>query len=261
MIAAFFALKEELSELLQVLPVRKKGEKKGKATYYRGRTQAHDFLLVRTAVGAESSKNALADLLRSERPRLLISAGYAGGALKGLPGGTIIVGETIAALEESSGRDCEFVVADQLFVDRRLVDRCMEVAAESDIPARKGMAATVPRVLRTRLEKEGLRRCGPILSMDLETFALARMCRDNGIPFLSLRGISDPVELDIPEGVTKPRAEHSFRRPGSCGIIDDGENSALASFRDNCKRSRAGYGKILVALLHDAALPVTHNHR
>jgi adenosylhomocysteine nucleosidase len=68
---------------------------------------------------------------------------------------------------------------------------------------------SVDRVIRLPAEKQELGRRHQALAADMESLAVAEVCRERGVPFLAIRIISDAADESLP-----PDVEHLLAQPG-----------------------------------------------
>lgn len=106
-------------------------------------------------------------------PRLVISAGFAGGLQPEVAVGDLVVGVN--------------------YSDPGLVSKI-------DFPAswRKGDVITEPAIIEKAADKTRLGQKTGALAGDLETALIANICASRGIPVLSIRCISDALQDDMP---------------------------------------------------------------
>ena len=131
--------------------------------------------------GRERAARAAHALIDGHRPGVVISAGFAGALDATLRRGDIVAAD---CLVDESGRE--------LTADRALLS-----AAERR-GARVGRLLTVDRVIRSVEEKLALGRKHAALAADMETLAVAEVCRDRQQPFLALRVINDAADDALP---------------------------------------------------------------
>ena len=105
----------------------------------------------------------------------------------------------------------------------------------------RGRLLTVDRVVRLREEKQQLGRQHDALAVDMESFAVAEVCRQRAVDFLAVRSISDAVDEELPPDIGKLLAQKSFagqlgvamgsifRRPAAVKDLFNLHQNALAS--------------------------------
>jgi adenosylhomocysteine nucleosidase len=167
-------------------------------------------LLVRSGIGLVNAAAAAAVALATHRPQVLISAGSAGGLGVGVRVGDVVVGSHYVysgadarafgyALGQVPGMPATF--------DAEAALHDAAVAAAGGLPARE-LEPTTVRVLSGGVisgdvfvdaeRVASVREAFPkALATDMESAALAHTAHLYGVPFLSVRGISDlcsPIE-------------------------------------------------------------------
>ncbi len=71
-------------------------------------------------------------------------------------------------------------------------------ATLAKIECRAGRFASVSRTITTSAEKKKLADATGAVALDMESGGAARACAESGIPFISIRAISDTLEEDLP---------------------------------------------------------------
>ncbi len=142
-----------------------------------GNLGPQEVLIVHTGMGEARTRERLIPFFENHPVERVISAGYAGGLDPLLPTGTLFLAENYSSPEWLAR-------ARALFQNR----------------SRVGTLATAPAALETCQAKAALARRTGALAVDMETAAIAALCREKGIPLLSLRAISDNAreELAVP---------------------------------------------------------------
>ena len=169
-----------------------------------GELDGRQVAIVQSGPGREPAARATHALIDGHRPGMVISAGFAGALEATLRRGDIVAADCFV---DEAGRE--------LTADRALLS-----AAERR-GARVGRLLTVDRVIRSSEEKLALGRKHAALATDMETLAVAEVCRDRQQPFLALRVINDAADDALPDDVERLLAEQtSARRLGAAlGLI------------------------------------------
>lgn len=172
-----FALESESS------PMRDKLRHQGEGALpfiLLGNLGLHECLLIHTGMGAETARDRLAAALDHAvaPPSLLISAGFAGALDPALPAGHLFLARnaTHPDLYEPSAAFLE--------------DRGFSFAT--------GRLHTSPQIIELPEEKARLARETGAQAIDMESSALADLCKQRGIPMVSLRVISDNATDPVP---------------------------------------------------------------
>ncbi len=119
-------------------------------------------------------------LLAGHKPRWMLSAGFAG------------------ALDPSLKRD-EILFGTEV-VDPEGVSMTIPVGSPDDdgLGIRSGRIVTVDQIVRTAVEKAALRERTGADVVDMETSAVATVCRDRDVRFVAIRVVSDEASFDLP---------------------------------------------------------------
>jgi adenosylhomocysteine nucleosidase len=133
--------------------------------------------------GRPAARHAAEVLITGHRPRWIISAGFAG------------------ALNPAFARN-DIVLPDEV-LDRegKRVRVDAPPALLADYPHAKGRLLTLDHVVLRAQEKEELRRTFDADMVDMETSAVAAVCNEKLVRFLSIRVISDDSQSDLPREV------------------------------------------------------------
>ncbi len=178
MISVTFALPQESRAFIAGLSAVRPG---AISHSVRGRLGAQDVLVAHTGVGAACALTRITELLRLYQPRLLLSAGFAGGLDPRLGVGSLLVA--------TNGP-----------TPHRLA-RCQSWAAAREgatPPVFFGPLTTHPAVVETVEQKARLALESGALGVDMESAVLADVCRLAGLEFLVVRVISDSAEMPLP---------------------------------------------------------------
>ncbi|MEJ2192937.1 MAG: hypothetical protein P8Y39_11465 [Nitrospirota bacterium] len=145
--------------------------------------------VVQTGMGAANARAAFRRCLGDGKPGLLVSVGFCGALYPKARVGELIWATRFLCLPD--GDTLEVSGPPGLFekLSGLLPLARGEVATFREWQPKKGMLAALP---------PGLSR--PVC--DMETFFLAREAKERGIPFISVRAVSDTLERDLP---LKPR--------------------------------------------------------
>jgi adenosylhomocysteine nucleosidase len=154
--------------------------------------------LVVAGLGRAAARLGAQRLLDGHRPRWMISAGFAGALDPGLARYELVLANEVLDLE-----------------GRRLR---IDVAVPDDGPGprvRSGRLLTVDQIVRTAAEKAELHRRFEADLVDMETSAVAALCGERLIRFLSIRIISDEAQVDLPPEVVSLMTRSGSYRVGA----------------------------------------------
>lgn len=155
---------------------------------HAGQLEQQRIVVIETGVGREAAARGVDDAIALHRPAWVVSAGFAGGLRDELRRGQMLMPERIV--------DCR---GGELSVGFQIDP---QVAAATP-GLHLGRLVTVDALVRTQEEKRGLAEQFDAVACDMETAAVAEVCRQRQIRFLSVRVISDAVDDVLPREVEK----------------------------------------------------------
>jgi len=167
--------------------------------------------VVRVPMGNRAPE-ALPRTVGGDEPRVLISAGFSGGLDAAMRTGDLVLADSIVHNGE------------RLAIDAGLLERA-RASLRTD-PRRIAIGPTLcaARVVQGREEKRELGASGEI-AVDMESGPIARWATGNGVPFLSVRAILDPLAFSVPfssgvpfwrSAIAHPAAAFRVARMASC---------------------------------------------
>jgi adenosylhomocysteine nucleosidase len=221
------ALDRELEPVAQVLGTRRHGH------VVRGRLGGAEVVAMAAGIGADATR-ALAD----ERPRVLVSCGFAGGLDPALRTGDVVVASSVA-----DGATARF----------RPADPVLRKAVAALAGCRQGEIVSAAEVAATPAEKRALAQSGA-LAVDMESAGAARAAAAANIPWLAVRVILDPAHVALPPFTRKPQASylapalrHGFSGPR--GLLD------LFALAGRARRAGAALEEVFRRLVPALAAP------
>jgi len=162
---------------------------------HAGRLGGRDVVLVESGVGREAARLAARRLIESLHPAWVISAGFAGGLRPELKRGHVVMADTLV---DPSGARLNVGFS----IDPKVV------AATKGLHV--GPLLTVDELVAKPEEKRKLAELHNACAVDMESFAVAEVCRDLQTRFLSVRVISDSVDDELPREVAALMKQKSF---------------------------------------------------
>ena len=160
----------------------------------RGELRGRRIVLVQSGPGRTRAERAAESLLDGHQPAVVISAGFAGGLDPKLRRGDIVLADRVL---DESGRQCE--------IDLAILPASMTETSGVHV----GGLLTVDQVVRLPEEKRALGEKHAALAADMETLAVAEVCRRRQTPFLAVRVINDAADDALPRDVEKLLAQTS----------------------------------------------------
>ncbi|MBK0331807.1 5'-methylthioadenosine/S-adenosylhomocysteine nucleosidase [Brachybacterium sp. MASK1Z-5] len=151
-----------------------------------------------SGIGISAATAAATWGILTQRPRLVISAGSAGGLASGIGVGTLVIGESftysIADATAFGYAPGQVPGGPERFrTDPRLVDLAARAAEEaaSAHGVRRGLMLSGDAFVTAEIAAPMRERFPGALSADMESTAIAQTCSSLGVPFLAMRAISD----------------------------------------------------------------------
>jgi len=158
------------------------------------------LVLLQMGMGPQRADFGCRQLIADHQPRWVVSAGFSGALQPGLQLGDIVVA---TATSDPNGGVLE-------------ID--LQMPADPAQGLHVGRLLTIDHVARSIAEKTALGADTGALAVDMETHALAQVCRELRVPFLAVRVISDDLTSELP-----PEAEGLL---GGTGVVRLGAAAA-----------------------------------
>ncbi len=136
--------------------------------------------IVEAGMGPARATRATHALLDAHQPRWIVSTGFAGALNTDLKLGHIVVANEIVGLN-----------SEPLQID-------LEMASDPASGLHVGRTLTVDKMIRTIEEKRALAEQTGAIAVDMETLAVATVCRQTKTRFMAVRAISDDLSADLP---------------------------------------------------------------
>ena len=155
-------------------------------TARHGSLHGRKLVVVESGAGPHRAAAAAVALIDAYRPRWVISAGFAGGLVPLVKRHDIVMGDSVT---NTAGRRLD-------------IDLKIDPAALPD-GVHVGRLLSVDKVARLAAEKESLGRRHHALAVDLESFAVAEVCRRRAARLLGIRIITDTMDEQLPVDIQR----------------------------------------------------------
>ena len=175
-IGILVAMKDELA------PLRKRYslEWTGPGNFFTGKNRGMRLQFALSGAGPHRAAETMRKLVRYGKPDVLLGLGLSGGLSPDVSLADVVLGSSVQAPGQPT-----------LQASLSLLP--------ADFSSESGPLLTLPTVLGTRAEKAEVAAVYPdCWAIDMETYSLARAAHAAGLPWLSLRVISDPWNRDLP---------------------------------------------------------------
>jgi adenosylhomocysteine nucleosidase len=194
MVAVLAALPQELKPLR----VRLRAEAADLPDSWIKESPKGTVILALTGMGGEAASRAAERILDRHRPSAVISTGFAGSLSECLG-----PGQLIAAGQVRAPGGLPIIRPDEILLQRALASG--ELRAVTTV--------TVPSAASTRESRQALRAAHGAEAVDMESYWIARVARERGIPCLAIRAVLDTVDQEI------PHLEIGSTRPGAASLL------------------------------------------
>ena len=192
--------------------------------------------IIRSGAGVINAARAAEVLIDGHHPKIVISAGFAGGLAPSLKRHDILIVDTVI---DPSGRQIiigQSPTLPDILNNTKTLDisnqgRTLQCPLDYSKLAWPGLhfgkLLSVDHVVREPAEKQALHQQYQTLAVDMETFAVAEVCRRHGVPLCAIRIIHDSAADVLPpdvERLLRQKTEAArlgaalgaiWRRPGS----------------------------------------------
>ena len=170
-------------------------------------------------IGRQNAERSLRAALARNAPELVLTCGFAGGLAPGLKAGTVVFEIGAAPLPAAAGWQARLLAAG----------------------AQPAKFFCADRIATTAAEKTKLRAETGADAVEMESAAIQAVCRERGLPCLTVRVISDAADEDLPldfNALARPdKSLHAgklalaiARAPGRIGALTAlGRTTALAA--------------------------------
>lgn len=169
----------------------------GKFTFRGGFYDQIRVAIVESGMGTDRAARATEALLDAHAPRWIVSTGFCGALVPGMQIGQIVVANQITT---PTG-------------DERIVD--VGMASDEMRGLHVGRTLTVDHMVRSIAEKKALAEQTGAIAVDMETHAVATVCRNRKTRFMAVRAISDDMSADLPVEVQSLVGETGAVRIGA----------------------------------------------
>lgn len=185
-LATFSALPQELRSSLHNLGARKVSGTHP-FPFFSAHYSSCEILFVQTGIGLRNAEAALKYTLQEHRPDFVLSVGFGGALYGGADIGDLIWPSRVLLVD---GGVTETIV----------LSGAVETAdkVSKKVSMREGSLLSLARRIKKSEINKALFRELPFPVCDMETFTMAKMSVESGLPFFSIRSITDLADEEIP---------------------------------------------------------------
>lgn len=191
MIAIFAAMETEITYLKKtMIIVSTTAYKSGRL--YQGKIASQDCLLMVTGVGKRHAQQATEFITEKYPVDILISTGFAGALNSKSRVGDIVIYSRINCEAEPSASPDNILTSDS-----GLMDKALKSGENQVIRTILGQGVTIAQVCATKEAKYNLGQVFNADAVDMESFWIGEIAGKKGLPFLTVRSISDSAQDDL----------------------------------------------------------------
>jgi adenosylhomocysteine nucleosidase len=169
-------------------------------------------VIIRSGAGSENAARATELLIDGHRPKIVISAGFAGGLCPTLKRHDILLANCV---QDGTGGQIILdhsaissdIQSEEQPLNWPLIDNPLNYSQLKQSNLHIGKLLTLDRVIREPAEKKSLNQQHQALAVDMETFSVAEVCLRRKIPLCAIRIINDTADDLLPRDV-----EHLLRQ-------------------------------------------------
>ena len=155
---------------------------------YRGSYENRDILLVQTGMGKERAESATNSVLEHYPVTAIVSLGFAGGLNPELEIGDVVFCSTLYHANGSGQEDPE---AKPCTSDTNLISLASECPEDIGASCLIGSCVTVLELESDTQKQQELAETYHADVVEMESYWIARIASDRGIPFIAVRSMSD----------------------------------------------------------------------
>ncbi|MEQ1560090.1 MAG: phosphorylase [Methyloglobulus sp.] len=153
---------------------------------------ADNILVVYSGAGAEHAY-AAAELLVKQGATCLFSWGCAAALISAFqPGDLVLANRCVDANQKQIGLSSD---DDLLHIKQGLLKYL-------SVPIHIGKLAESKHIVASSVEKAQIAAATGVIALDMESAAIAKVAELHGIPFLAVRAIADPLDMNLPKAVS-----------------------------------------------------------
>lgn len=151
---------------------------------YKGRS----IIIAEGGVGRLAAARATQAVIAGHKPKWIVSAGFAGGLDPRLKRGDILLVDSLADIE-----------GHRLSIDIKPSPEWLASTRGLHV----GRLVTVDKLVRRPDDKRALGEAREALAVDMESWAVGEVCRQDKVRFIAVRIISDAVDDELPADVER----------------------------------------------------------
>ncbi len=224
MLTLIAALKEEVAGLKRRMDIDDTVAENGYQIFH-GKHGGKEVLLVQAGMGRKRAEKAVRFILEYYSVSAIVSFGFAGGLTPQLSIGDIVLCSTLCCAGEQ---------LDLYQFEAGLFSRSLQIC--DGMTAFQGKSVTVAQLASQPEVKRELAQDFQADVVDMESYWIARMAKGEGVPFLSVRAVSDTCKQSLPPiEVFAPDGGPDLRKIAFYSLFHPGQLLTLARLQRNSR--------------------------
>ncbi len=207
-VAIFSAFPQELKHMMKNVRLGKSLKRDASHIFY-AHYSSHEIILVQAGMGIQNAESAFGYVFDSDGADLVLSAGFGGALYDGAAVGDLIWASRVLLLSE--GLPAVLELPDSNKITTKLSGRTDILDGSILTLTKQVKKSAIKKILPPEFSH-------PVC--DMETYPLAKLSLERGLPFLAVRSIIDTLDEEIPPeffGVTDGPGRYRFSR--ALGIL------------------------------------------
>ncbi|THA06430.1 5'-methylthioadenosine/adenosylhomocysteine nucleosidase [Rodentibacter pneumotropicus] len=184
-------------EILKGLMADKIEKKVASAVIFEGKINGKSVALLQSGIGKVAAAIGTTALLQSAKPNVVINTGSAGGVVKGLKVGDIVISDEtryhdvdVTAFGYEKGQLPANPAA--FLSDAKLADLAQKIAEEQGQSVKRGLICSGDSFINSEDKIAEIKADFPnVTAVEMEAAAIAQVCHAFNVPFVVVRAISD----------------------------------------------------------------------
>ncbi|MCX7102133.1 MAG: phosphorylase [Methylobacter sp.] len=164
-----------------------------------------DTIVVACSGAGASNAQTASRLLIEQGAKQLISWGCAGALSQTLQPGNLVLADSL--IDSNDCTDLNFCVSSDWH-------KHAETLLSDFITFQSGKLLESCTIVEKVADKNRLHSQSGAVALDMESIAIAKVARENNLPFLAIRVIADPADMDLPRAIN-----HSLDKEGDIILV------------------------------------------
>lgn len=195
MIAVMAAMEEEFKGLKEAMTVTRSQQDK-ECRFHEGTYQGRNLLLAHTGIGRRRASDGALAMFERFQPGAIISTGFAGALDSSLKTGDMFIYSSLRGIAGEMPQS-EAKLFPLLSCHPELASLAGKTLVEKAIAYSRGTGISATRAAADPETKAWLGQASGARAVDMESYWIAQIAAERGIPFIAVRAISDAIDTNL----------------------------------------------------------------